>query len=185
MERWHSVLTYASYNATECIALLGFAIAFSLKDLSSRNFLFIISCHFLLLDFLHPYIREIDPDKIYRYLIWSLSELLVLTAVCFYALSRKSINYIVCLVFGVLITLSIFALLYRLVDRHVFSLPYAHTIITTIPAYSNYFRVVIGYIGIFIYILHWFKEGVRNVHGSNNNSNSFDDRYFDNNKNVL
>jgi len=168
MNGWADLAAFISYNYFISASLLGIGIAYSFNCKHASCYFLIISLDFILTNIMHGAVLALDPDKIYRYLIWSVSEFILLAVVIYLALVNGKIEHYIATILGLLITISIFALLYRAIDRHLIDLPYAHDIITNLPVFSNFSRVVLGFLPLIVLINKFFKRKF-NDHFNNNN----------------
>ena len=97
--------------------------------------------------FAWPYIKEVDPQKLFRYVITSTSQLLF-AATVFYLSVKNMISRVVAASASAISLIIIFAQIYRLVDRHIVDLPFAHYFVVNIVQYLNCLLVLVGYIGL-------------------------------------
>ncbi len=177
MNGWADITALVTYNYFITMSVFGVGLAYSLRDKKLALYFFIISLDFIYTSTIHGYIKSIDPEKIYRYLIWSFSEFSLMTIVVYLSFVKNQINKTLSVAFSVLIAISMFALLYRVVDRHIFDLPLAYEIITTLPRFSNTLRVIIGYVPIIVMLLAFFKRIFNENFSSSDDDSSFHARH--------
>lgn len=175
MNGWADLSAFLSYSYITSASIVALGIAYSFKDKKSALYFFILSIYFLLLKYFHGDIRDLDPDKLYRYLIWSFSELALLFVILILTVVNNSIHRWLAGFLGGIVSISVIALLYRVVDRHLVDLPYAYEMITTIPKASNYLRIFIGCVAILIFIVN--RNSRKNdIHSSSNDNSNFNAR---------
>ena len=183
MNGWADVVALVTYNYIITASVVGIGLAFSLRDRNTSLYFFIVACDLIYSSMIHGYVRANDPEKLYRYLIWSLSEFLLLALIIYLAFYKNKINQKLTFYFSLIIMASVFALLYRLIDRHVHDLPYAYKIITNLTPLSNVLRVFIGYVPIAVLLVGFFKRTL-NVFSNNSSDSNFSARHIGSSKNC-
>lgn len=147
MLTWESLEFYKQFITFGNASLAGVAIAGLLKDNKSRNYLACLMFFIYFYSFAWPYIKEIDPQKLFRYVITSTSQLLFAVTV-FYLSVKNMVSRVVAASASAISLIIIFAQIYRLVDRHIVDLPFAHYFVVNIVQYLNCLLVLVGYIGL-------------------------------------
>ncbi len=157
-DSWQSLIQYAQYNNVECLCLFGIAITYSLKLKKEALYFLILSLFFLFFDFIHSDIKQMDPNKYWRYIIWSGSELGQSALLVFLWMKFQLINKKTAIAALLVSYLSIFFLMSRFVDRHIQDLSYAYWGVTEGLIIVNYLHTLIGFGSIIYMAFNIFKE---------------------------
>lgn len=125
-------------------------LAYTFKEKRLLMYFVVTALYLFIFNMMHETIREIDPLKLYRYLIWSGGEFVMLIGLFYLAYVKGVVDKFIAKCFAPLACLCIFAMLYRLVDRHIFDVPNSYGVITTIPELTNFLRLLLGTSALFV-----------------------------------
>ncbi|AXT29559.1 hypothetical protein [Pseudoalteromonas tunicata] len=152
----NSLLNYL-YNGQTISVCLAFILLYFIRDSKGAFFSLITAVFFLYGSLTQSLVYEYDIDFIYRYIFWSINDLIWMGCIAYFAIKDRL--YLWQSIIGQLVVvLSPILQIFRLLDRHLWDLSYSDAIYKTTLPLINLAVVVICFLPLFLVLSSRIKS---------------------------
>ncbi|MGA4605669.1 hypothetical protein [Pseudoalteromonas maricaloris] len=120
------------------------------RDVKALRYASLIAIFYVLGAFNADYIRAADPDRIYRYIYWALSDIVFMAIIAYWAVKDKMYLWQSILAQIIIIPAPLLQF-FRLVDRHFMDLSYSTYLYPTIIPMVNVATLCLAFVPVFTF----------------------------------
>ncbi|WP_247684901.1 hypothetical protein [Pseudoalteromonas luteoviolacea] len=145
------------------LAFLACVIFLVIKDKQAFRYSMLCLAFFVVGSFTFDPIRSFDDDKVYRYIIWALNDIIFIAIVAYWALKDKMYMWQSIMVQLVVLPAPILQL-FRLVDRHLMDLSYSTYLYKSVLPIVNTVTIVLCFVPLLWHFgqkLKWKNNSIK------------------------